>query len=189
MGLDNSDAYRHIQGKGDPRWQGLKIASHQRVKDRVLELQEEAKERLIQKCLYDHDWVVKELMENVDTAKRGITTFQGKTAYMTDEHGKVLKDEDGNATPVYKRDHNAIQRTLELLGLELGMFPRQAKVEHQKSDPFSGMSTEEVLLQAKNQMESELGWTIDMTDLMKLVGIAREENSKSDGSPALPAGD
>jgi len=177
--LAPADAYLATGGTSiNPGRAGKKWSLRADIRNRIAALQQDKVDAHIEKELYDREYVVRQLMENVDEAKRGLTTHRGETVYLTDEGGRVVRDGNGKAVPVYKREGQVINKALELLGLEIGMFPKQMKLE-EKRDPFDGMTTEQILVQLRSQLQTELGWTLEIGDLEKLIGRAKELDAGS----------
>lgn len=184
LALGPSAAYMHIGGTGNPRKQSEKLEVRPQIQQRMQELHEEAKERLIQKQLYTKETVIRGLLENIDEARNQVkTTPKGDTVYLKDHAGNVAFDEHGEPIPVMDRDHTSINRAWELLGIELGMFPKHATLEHRKQDPFDGMSVEEILGKARDHFINELGWDVGMSDLLSLVERVEAEDGASDPAP------
>lgn len=199
QGMAGPAAYLHIGGTGNSVNQGKKLRQRPEIKERIKELQERAIDNALAEDRLTREYVLAEAMENIDTAKVGRVTYQGKTVYLTRpstaeeveenpdiERNVLVLDSNGDPIPLEKRDHSAIQRTIEMLGRELGMFPNNAKIEHSKSKPFEGLTTEQILLEAQAQFEGELGFRIEMGDLFKLIEAAR--GGELDGKPELPSG-
>jgi hypothetical protein len=181
-GKSGSEAYSAMGGKGNPPKQAKKLTQRWQIQGRTKWLQEHAVEKTLAEDRLTRENVLAEAFENIDSAKSGgIVTFQGKTVYLTrpatpdeleanpEKLDYLVYDDQGEPIPVRKRDHSAIQRTVEMLGRELGMFPNHAKVEHSKAKPFEGLTTEQILLEAQAQFEIEMGMKIELSDLAKLM--------------------
>lgn len=175
-GYGHSEAYRSIGGRSQTnvKKEAYIIARRPEVKARIRELQDDAKKALIERQLYDRETVMKGLLENIHNAHHGtVATYQGKVVYMTDEHGQVVHDEAGQPIPVHKPDFQAINRGWELLGYELGMFPKQTKLDVSRRDSFDAMTVEEILGQAQQHL-MDLGWDVGVDDLLVLVKKAEQ---------------
>lgn len=178
--MTSVSAYRAAGYLGNAIKQAERVASEKPVKDRMRELMQERSDKNLGKELYDRQVVIEELLENLRESKKGYHHFKGKTVYLTEPDGTVVLDESQQPIPMMRRDPKAINEALELLGSELGMFPKINKLEHVHGDPFKGLTVEEIMVEARNSMMSELGWEIKLDDLFKLIGHARGERKAAD---------
>lgn len=98
----------------------------------------EAVNAVIERHALTKDWVIQQLMENVDMAKQATPVL----------------DRQGNPTGLYEQNLAAANRALELLGTELGMFIKKAEVG--KPGDFQELSDAELERQ-RVELERELG--------------------------------
>jgi len=166
-----------------------RLASRPEIQDRMIELQEESNRAAIETISTTRERVHSELWENVAESKNGIkVTTRGETVYLQDEDGNIIKDDaTDEAIPVLVREGQVINKALELLGLDIGMFPKQHKIEHGQADPFKGMSTEAILQEARVKLKAEIGWDLNVSDLLQLIDTAQKAERGSD-VPALSEG-
>jgi phage terminase small subunit len=78
------------------------LKGNQRITERVAELQGRAAEGVV----LTRQWVIERLIENANRAMQA----------------EAVKNSDGEATGEYRYDGSVANRSLELLGKELGMF-------------------------------------------------------------------
>lgn len=189
--LRPSEAYRAMGGEGDPRRQGRKLSARPEIRERIHELMETQAERRIEKALYSREDVIKGLLQNIEDARSGIETYEGEIVWERDAQGQLVKDEDGDPIPVAKMDHKAINRSWELLGLEFGMFPKQAHLMHGKLDPLEGLTLEQVLSELSGTIREITDGRVqlDTESLLRLLesgGSAHSRSSAPAHAAALP---
>ena len=97
VGYQNSDAASSS---------GSRLAKTPNVRARIAELQEESARGAIKRNELNQDWVLARLKENVERAMQATP----------------VRDSEGNPTGEYKWEGNVVNRSLELIGKELGMF-------------------------------------------------------------------
>lgn len=133
--LHRHDAYRKAGGKGDPRKQSYRILSqYPEVKERIEELKAELHERRMKKAIYSREDVIYGLLRNIQEARSGFKVWQDK----------VVEDPE-TGEPMRLVDHRAVNQAYQLLGMEIGMFPKQATLTHQKAAPLEGLTVPEML--------------------------------------------
>lgn len=81
-------------------------------------VEEPARERAIEKAAVDKAWVLQQLIEIVSMAKQA----------------EPVRDAEGNPIGEYKQNLAAANKSLELLGKELGMFVDRSEVRTGKLD-------------------------------------------------------
>jgi phage terminase small subunit len=82
------------------------------VKERIREIKEVAIQMAIEKYIVNKEWVIAELVDNVMIAKSAVP----------------VRDKKGNETGFYTIDLSGANRSLELIGKELGMFVDRKEV-------------------------------------------------------------
>ena len=97
-------------------------------------VEEPARERAIEKAAVDKAWVLSQLIEVVKMAKQA----------------EPVRDAEGNPIGEYRQNLAAANKSLELLGKELGMFVDRSEV---RTGPLDDASTE-VLLQMRRELEA-----------------------------------
>ena len=140
-GLNCTNAYRAMGGTAkNAMRQGYKIDRQPVVKARIRDLLEQEKEKRLAKILYTREDVLRGLLLNIDEARNCIKH---------DKNGAVL---EGIADPLTQIrlparfvDFKAVNQAYELLGRELGMFPKTANISHNSGDPLDGLTLQEVL--------------------------------------------
>ena len=182
------ESYAHAGGTGNAKTQSSKLSCRPEIQQRILDLQAESVASVIEEIQTTRERVHAELWENVSESKVGIkVTTKGDTVYLQDASGKTVKDATGEPIQVHVREGQVINKALELLGLDIGMFPKQVKLDHSSADPFKGMSTEAILLEAKAKLKSEIGWDLNVSDLLELIDTAQKVERGID-VPGLPEG-
>ena len=88
-------------------------------------VEEPSRERAIEKAAVDKAWVLQELIEIVKMAKQA----------------EPVRDAEGNPIGEYKQNLAAANKSLELLGKELGMFVDRSEV---RTGPLDGLSQDEL---------------------------------------------
>lgn len=88
-------------------------------------VEEPSRERAIEKAAVDKAWVLQELIEIVKMAKQA----------------EPVRDSEGNPIGEYKQNLAAANKSLELLGKELGMFVDRSEV---RTGPLDGLTHEEL---------------------------------------------
>lgn len=171
-------AYKAAGYQGKTKSSMERLAAEPAVRARILELKETREKQNLRNTVYTRETVIGELLENVQESKRGIVTHKGAIVYARTPEGDLILDELGDPVPVMRRDARAINQALELLGSELGMFPKINKLEHSKANPFEGLTTEEIAIELRNTMIHELGWDMPIDDLFRLIGQARAMHQK-----------
>lgn len=106
-----SEAYRLIYSAGrmsDKQvWEeSSKLMANPKVAQRVAEIREEVTAPARKSLSIDKKWVLEQLVENVSMAKAAEPVLDG----------------EGNPTGEYKQNLAAANKSLELIGKELGMF-------------------------------------------------------------------
>jgi hypothetical protein len=79
---------------------------------------------VIAKAGLSKEWVIEQLMENVSMAKQA----------------EPVRDNEGNPTGEYRQNLNAANKALELLGVEMGMFVKQAVI---RTGPLENLPPDE----------------------------------------------
>ena len=174
--LEGPAAYAHAGYKGNPHYGNCRLIQKPEIKRRIEELKHASAIIAIEREQYTREQVLQYLLDVCDSGMTGdVIQYQGKTSYWTDKEGKILEDENGAPVPMRKLDRRAVVAAAELLGLENdGMFPRHSKIEHNKDKPFEGLTTEEILEEARITLKQDLGWDLDLKDLLNLVQRARQ---------------
>lgn len=176
--LGVEDAYRAIGGKGNAKRQGRKLNNRREIQQRIRELLEERKERILQQDLYTTETVVLGLLDNIKKADKGAPIFyQGRPCKFEEE------DEHGNMVErlAIRRDAMAVNRAYELLGIEKGMFPKTTHSIHEKADPLEGLTLDEILLELKTQIFNETGWTVDIVKLKEAISAGGDTRALGAG--------
>lgn len=116
-GTNASQAYRNA-GYSDSRANACRLQQDERIQQRVATLLEErrkqhakASERAVQKLGVDRQWVLSKLVENVE---RGL-------------QARAVLDDDGKPIGEFRYDGGVVNRALELLGVEQGMFIKRTE--------------------------------------------------------------
>ena len=140
-GLNCTDAYKAMGGTAkNAMRQGYKIDKRPEVKSRIRDLLEQEKEKRLAKILYTREDVLRGLILNITEARHGIKH---------DRHGDILlgmaDPETEVRLPARFVDYKAVNQAYELLGRELGMFPKTANISHNSGDPLDGLTLQEVL--------------------------------------------
>jgi hypothetical protein len=169
------DAYRYAGYSGNPYYGSRRLIAKPEIKRRIEELKTAMATVAIDREQYTREEVLQYLLDVCDTGMSGdVLQYKGKTSYWTDQEGKFILDDNGAAIPMRKLDRRAVVSAAELLGIEKeGMFPRHSKIEHTKGAPFEGLTTEEILEEARVQLKQDLGWDLDLKDLLDLVKRAK----------------
>lgn len=89
-----------------------KLTSDAKVAQRIKELRAEVTAPAIKKLEISKEWVLQQLVENVEMAKQA----------------EPVRDEEGNPIGEYKQNLAAGNKALELIGKELGMFVDRKEV-------------------------------------------------------------
>ncbi len=169
-GLEWVDCYKSAGYSGGHRQNVHKIlTAHPEIHERVEELLEARATFQTTLHQYTKAEVVAGLIKN---AKMGST-------------GWAVNNTKGEPTGNFKYDLQSSNRAWELLGMELGMFPKVSKNMHGKLDPLEGLQQEEVLKLTENVFNT-LGVEIDM-DMLQQVIAMREENPSLVEIPAHAA--
>jgi len=105
------------------------LARHPEVRERVNELLEIRAHASTTLHTYGKTEIVAGLLKNARMGQSPIPVNNNK----------------GEATGNVKYDLTASNRAFELLGMELGMFPKVSKLQHGKLDPLEGLEQAEVL--------------------------------------------
>ena len=104
---------------------GSELLARPEIKVRITELQRLATERVTEKTGIDKAWVLKELVEVVKMGKQA----------------EPVLDNEGNPVGEYKQNLGAVNKALELVGKELGMFIDRSEV---RTGPLDSMEHEEL---------------------------------------------
>ena len=145
QGKNASEAYR-IAGYNDNRSAACRLQQDVRIQERLNQLLAErarrhakASERAVEKLAISREWVLGKLVENVE---RGL-------------QARAVLDDDGNPVGDYKYDGSVVNKALELLGIEQGMFIKRS--ESGAPGEFAGMNTPaEVLEELRKLVGDEL---------------------------------
>jgi phage terminase small subunit len=101
--------------------------SHPEVTARITEIEEEIRTNALRKAEVDREWVLNRLKDNHDKAAAE----------------KEVLDRQGNPTGEYTFQGNVANRSLELVGKELGMFVERFSIESLDQE-LEGMSPAEL---------------------------------------------
>ena len=171
-GLKPDAAYLAMGGTGkDPIQQALKLKRKPMIRERIAWLQKERMRRQLEDVTYTREDVLRVLIRNVDEARNQVHLHRGE----------VVKDEDG--TPILKPDVKAVNTAVELLGRELGMFPREAKIRHEQVGALDGMTLDELLGNLKNTLWEASDGAIDL-DVNALLTAVVGSTDPAGGSGA-----
>ncbi len=97
----------------------------QRIEELIKAVEQPSRERAIEKAAVDKAWVLKELVEVVKMGKQA----------------EPVLDNEGNPIGEYKQNLGAVNKALELVGKELGMFIDRSEV---RTGPLDSMEHEEL---------------------------------------------
>lgn len=128
------EAYKAMGGQGDAHEQGGKLSRRPEIQARIRQLLLEEKRRLASRVDYTRDDLIRETWRAIWDARHGVALHQGEI---------VTDPETG--LPVFKVDNKAVLIALELLGREIGVFPREAKILHGRTDPVDDLSFDQLL--------------------------------------------
>tara|TARA_B100001750_G_scaffold224014_1_gene214725 strand:+ start:257 stop:985 length:729 start_codon:yes stop_codon:yes gene_type:complete len=171
-GLKPDAAYLAMGGKGkDPIAQALKLKRKPMIRERIGWLQKERMRRQLEDVTYAREDVLRVLLRNVDEARNQFHLHRGE----------IVKDEDGN--PIPKPDVKAVNTAVELLGRELGMFPREAKIRHEQVGALEGLSLDELLSNLKNTLWEASDGAIDLDVNALLAAVVGSADPAGGGGP------
>ena len=164
QGLMPEAAYLAIGGRGKhPRAAGLKLRSKPMPRERINWLQKERVRRQLEDVSYTRDDVLRLLFQNINDARTLIAT----------SGTEIVRGEDGR--PLYKPDVKAVNAGIELLGREIGMFPRESKVQITNLDGLEGMDMVDQLRHLKHTLWEASDGAIDL-DTNALLGLLSPDN-------------
>jgi len=157
MGHKRADAYlgagfeARKHGKPDRRSAANRcsrlIMSHPEIQARITELETELRENALKQAEVDRDFVLRGLKDNIEKASQA----------------KALRDREGNETGEYSYQGSVVNRGLELMGKELGMFAERFLVGDLDSE-LAGMDPQQ-LRQFIRGAATEVGLRmVDMND-------------------------
>ena len=187
QGLMPDAAYIAIGGRSkNPRESALKLQNKPMVRQRILALQEHRIRAQLEQTSYTRDDLIGTLWRNIHDA-RSLMAISGK--------GEIVRDELGQ--PVRKPDIKGINQAVELLGREIGMFPREQRIRNM-DDGIEGLDLggqlaylKQVLLEA-----SDGAIDLDTSALLQLLTpgagdqAPQQDHEQPDRAvPALPEAD
>ena len=108
-----------------------RLAQRPEVAERITELQERMADKVVRNVTYDRDYVIENLKENLE---RALTN-------------RPVLDRQGNPTGDYRYDGAVVNRAIELLGNELGMFVKETR--RRETREFEDMSDDELAAAAR----------------------------------------
>lgn len=138
--------------EGDPKIQARRLAMRPEVIARIREIQAKMVEKKVETVVYSRDDVLKGLWENYRRAMQA----------------EPVLDAQGNETGTFKYNGQVANRSLELLGYELGMFPRTANIRHSSEGDLDGMGPEALIRYIERVFE-EIGWKVDTSLLREAI--------------------
>lgn len=163
-GTNASQAYRNA-GYSDNRAAASRLQQDERIKQRVAQLLEirrkqhaKASEKAVQALGVDRQWVLGKLVENVE---RGL-------------QARAVLDDDGKPIGEYKYDGGVVNRALELLGIEQGMFIKRTETGA-PGEFAAAASAEEVLAKVRAELGDEAA-----NALMAALGKRDESEATAD---------
>ena len=170
-GTNASQAYRNA-GFSDSRANACRLQQDERIRQRVGELLEErrkqhakASEKAVQKLGLDRQWVLSKLVENVE---RGL-------------QARAVLDDEGKPIGEYRYDGGVVNRALELLGVEQGMFIKRTETG-QPGDFADLTSVDAIMARVRADLGDEMADAITQA-LAKQADTPAE--SSIDPGPAI----
>ena len=158
-GLGPWAAYQGIGGKGK-KAQAWKLMQRPEIKLRIKALLSEEKDKRLDRALYTKNTVVEGLLENIDSAKNGVKLYRGAPVA-----------EDVN--------HGAINTAWNLLGIEIGMFVKESKIQHLKDEGLDRLTLQELLEHTQRVLWETSDGQIDL-DLDALRGVLAHASERDD---------
>jgi len=163
-GTNASQAYRNA-GFSDSRANACRLQQDERIRQRVGELLEErrkqhakASAKAVEKLGLDRQWVLSKLVENVE---RGL-------------QARAVLDDEGKPIGEYRYDGGVVNRALELLGVEQGMFIKRTETG-QPGEFAAAQSEHDVLTMIRAQLGDEMADAITQA-------LAKQADTPADGT-------
>lgn len=143
IGMTQKEAMMLITGgKTTSAASGSHYEKKPHVKARIDQLRHEITERAVEKASLDRKWVLDRLMKVADRCMQA----------------EPVTDRQGNTTGEYRFDSAGANRSLELLGKELGMFVERKQID---MNPLGQMSDEDLM-----RMAAELAEQTGMSEVI-----------------------
>lgn len=99
-----------------------RLFKHPKITERIAELKDKVEAVFVERCSVSKEWVVKNLQEVAERCMQHEPVLRNGAPVM-------IESEDGTLSAVYKFDSAGANKSLELIGKELGMFVDKKEIK------------------------------------------------------------